>query len=148
MLYGANEFCFLDKTRQQVSLLQSFLNCIGLEKASLLAHLSINSPISECQSQKLELREDGLRSLKLLQERCTGLTTLNILISSKDLNVMLFMSPSSVQKALLAVDTQLKAIPSLAKVIVRVSTGKPDRALMVSMQNLEWVVLPMNNNQW
>jgi len=86
--------------------------------------------------------------LKLLQEVCTGLETLDILVPGKDLNVMLFMSPSPVQEALLAVDTQLKAVPSLAKVIVRVSTGKPDRALMVSMQKLGWVVLPMNNNQW
>jgi len=61
---------------------------------------------------------------------------------------MLFLDASSVQEALLALDTQLKAVPSLTKVIVRVTTGKPDHALMASMQNLGWVVLPMYKNQW
>jgi hypothetical protein len=151
VLYGENKFVFLEEGPQQFDLLKNFLDCIGPENTSSLSHVCINFPISECQPQKLELRDDGMQSLKLLQERCTGLKTMSYLVSSKDFNALSRMNqetPHTVREALLAFDAQLKAISLLEKVIITFYNGKPSPTLMESMRNLGWIVQPANKNQW
>jgi len=151
VLYGMSNFTFLDTTRQQVGLLQAFLNCIGPVNASLLSHLCINFPVIEGQPGESKLREDSLQSLKLLQEKCINLTTLETHFYSNNSSGLTRMDQDNLQfirEALSQFDVQLKAIPSLDKIIVRVYGGTPTPSVMEFMQGFGWVVLPGNRNQW
>ncbi|KAL6827247.1 hypothetical protein J3E69DRAFT_333421 [Trichoderma sp. SZMC 28015] len=83
VLYGMNRFTLVDTKQQQVGLLQSFLDRIGPKNTNLLSHLCINFPVVEKRkgrSCEVELREDSRQSLRLLQERCANLTTLETFI--------------------------------------------------------------------
>ncbi|KAG9231370.1 hypothetical protein BJ875DRAFT_517407 [Amylocarpus encephaloides] len=148
VLYGLNHFTFMDTTRHQGGLLQSFLGCIGSVNAGLLSHLCINFPIVETvegQPGNFILREDDLHSLKLLQEKCTNLTTLETLIHSR--NSRRLINPGHddsqfIREALSQIDAQLKAISSLNKIIVRSYDGTPNPWVMELMQGLGWVILP------
>ncbi|KAF2472362.1 uncharacterized protein BDR25DRAFT_366377 [Lindgomyces ingoldianus] len=77
----------MDITQQQVGLLQSFLNCIGRANAASISHLCINFPVADSidgQSGTVRLRDDCLRSLKLLQDQCSNLSTLETLVHYKN----------------------------------------------------------------
>lgn len=147
VLYGLNHFTLVETTQHQGSLLQSFLNCIGTVNAGLLSHLSINFPVAESvqgQTGKVMIREDDLHSLKVLQEKCTNLTTLETIIHSR--NSRSVIVPSQVDSqfnrdALSQINTQLKAITSLEKVIVRSYDGTPTRSVMELMQGFGWVIM-------
>jgi len=150
VLYGLNHFTFMDTTRHQGNLLQSFLNCIGSLNAGHLSHITINFPVAESvkgQPGKIVLREDDLRSLKLLQEKCIKLTTLETLVYSYNSIGLAKESQDSndsqfIQEALSQIDAQLKAIPSLSKTIVRFYNGPPTPEVVELMQRLRWVILP------
>jgi hypothetical protein len=137
----------MDTTQQQGGLLQSFLSCIGSVNAGLLSHLCINFPVAESvdgQPGQVMLREDDLYSLKLLQEKCAKLTTLETLLYSR--NSRRLINPNHddsqfIREALSQIDAQLKAIPSLKKIIVRFYDGTPTPAVMELMQSLGWVIL-------
>ena len=147
VLYGSNHFTFMDTTQHQGGLIQSFLNCVGSVNAGLLSHLSINFPVAESvdgQPGQVMLREDDLYSLKLLQEQCATLTTLETLLYSR--NSRRLTDPSHddsqfIREALSQIDAQLKAIPSLKKIIVRFYDGTPTPAVVEYMQSLGWVIL-------
>ncbi|KAK7416214.1 hypothetical protein QQZ08_012092 [Neonectria magnoliae] len=149
VLYGMNRFTLVDTTQQQVGLLRSFLNCIGSMNADLLSHLSINFPAVERMedqpgAREVNIRDDGLQGLRLLQEKCTHLTTLETFIHSKNSSLLTGTDEDSsrlVQEALPRIDAQLKAIPSLKKIIVRVYIATLPPLVMDLMQGLGWVVL-------
>jgi hypothetical protein len=148
VLYGLNHFTFMDTTQHQGGLLQSFLNCIGSVNAGLLSHLCINFPVAESvegQPGKVTLREDDLYSLKLLQEKCTNLTTLETLVHSRNSGRLINASHDDsqfIQEALSQINALLRAISSLKKIIVRSYDGTPTPLVMESMQGLGWVILP------
>jgi hypothetical protein len=150
-LYGTNHFHLVDITQQQFGLLQSFLDCIGPVNAASLSHLCINFPVAESidgQPGKVKLRDDSLQSLKLLRDKCTNLLTLETLVHYK--NDSVFRKTDSVlQEALLAIDAQLKTIPSLERIIVRVVVrdGVPTTSAKDVMQGLGWMVLSDDGNQ-
>ncbi|KAN0094019.1 hypothetical protein V8E51_017203 [Hyaloscypha variabilis] len=147
VLYGSNHFTFMDTTQHQGDLIQSFLNCVGSVNAGLLSHLSINFPVAESvdgRPGQVMLREDDLYSLKLLQEKCAALTTLETLLYSR--NSRRLTNPSHddsqfIRGALSQIDAQLKAIPSLKKIIVRFYDGTPTPEVMELMQNVGWLIL-------
>ncbi|KAK3938230.1 hypothetical protein QBC46DRAFT_318122 [Diplogelasinospora grovesii] len=147
VLYGMNRFNLVDTRQQEVGLLRSFLNCIGFVNADLLSHLSISFPVAERmedQPGEVKIREDGLQSLRLLQEKCTNLTTLEMFIHSKNSSFLTKTDEDSshlAQEALPRIDAQLKAIPSLKKIIVRVYIGALPPLVTDLMQGLGWVVL-------
>ncbi|MCJ1419516.1 hypothetical protein MMC32_005871 [Xylographa parallela] len=153
VLYGMNNFCLVDTTPQQVGLLKDFLNCIGSVNAGLLSHLCINFPVTEHivdQPGKVKLRDDSLQTLKLLRERCINLTTLETLIhrrNSKGLVVTEQASSQFIQDGLSQFNSQLKAISSLNKVIVRVHEGTPTPSVLEMMQGLGWIVRRGQRNQ-
>ncbi len=148
VLSGSNQFNLLDTTQQQGGLLQSFLDCITSVNASLLSHLSINFPVIkaiEGQPGKAELGEDDMHSLTLLQEECTNLATLEILIHSE--NSKHLVDPNQgdsqfIREALSEISTQLGAIPSLKKVIVRSYDRTLTPLVIDFMQGLRWEILP------
>lgn len=151
ILYGMNNFSLLDTTRQQVGLLQAFITCIGPVNASFLSHLCINFPVVEGQPGKPRLKEDGIQSLKLLQEKCTSLTTLETHIYSNNSGGLTGKDQDSsqfIREALLQFDVQLRAIPSLDKIVIRVYGGTPTPSAMEFMQGFGWVVLPGNKDRW
>jgi len=112
-----------------------------------LSHLSINFPVAESvdgQPGQVMLREDDLYSLKLLQEQCATLTTLETLLYSR--NSRRLTDPSHddsqfIREALSQIDAQLKAIPSLKKIIVRFYDGTPTPVVIELMQSLGWAIL-------
>jgi hypothetical protein len=96
------------------------------------------------QEGKVILREADLHSLKLLQERCTSLATLEALVhgrGAKGLTVATYDSNNShfTRETLSEIDAQLKAIPSLGKTIVKFSDGDPAPEVVELMQHLGWV---------
>lgn len=117
----------------------------------LAQDICINFPVIEVQPEASNIREDSLQSLKFLQEKCTNLTTLETLISSRNSSGLTRVDQAHSQftrEALSQVYLQLKAIPSLRKIIVRVFNGMPISSVMESMQSFGWVVLPANRNHW
>lgn len=87
VLYGFNDFTFMDTTQHQGSLLESFFDCIGSVNAGLLSRLCINFPVAESAKGQLGtvmLRTDDSHGLKLLQKKCTNLTTLETLVYGQD----------------------------------------------------------------
>jgi hypothetical protein len=148
VLYGLNHFTFEVEMQHQFGPLQSFLNCIGPVNAGLLSHLSINFPVAESvegQPGKVTLREDDLRSLKLLQEKCTHLTTLETLVYSQNSRRLINASHDDsqfIREALSQINAQLKAISTLREIIVKFNDGHPTPSVMELMQDLGWVVLP------
>ena len=150
VLYGSNNFTFMDTTRHQANLLQSFLNFIGPVNASHLSHICINLPVAESvegQPGRILLREDDLCSLKILQEKCIELTTLETLVHSYNSMGLSKAGQHSddlhfIREALSQIDIQLKAIPSLSKTIVRFYNGSPTPEVAEMVQRLGWVMLP------
>ncbi len=105
-------------------ILQAFLNCIGPVNASLLSHLCINFPVIEGQTGEFKLGEDSLQSLKLLQEKCIHLTTLETHFNSNNSSGLIAMDQDDLQfirEALSQFNVQLRAIPPLDNIILRVS---------------------------
>jgi len=147
ILYGSNHFTLVDTTSNQVNLLQAFLDGIGPGNAAHLSHLTINFPAAESQEERVVLREADLRGLKLLQEKCTGLATLETHVqpgNSKGLTVTSLAEEGSqfAREALAQVDGQFNAIPSLHKVIVRFYSGSPAPEVAELMQGYGWAILP------
>ncbi|KAI1498956.1 hypothetical protein F5X99DRAFT_391624 [Biscogniauxia marginata] len=146
VLYGSNRFTLVDTTPHQVDLLQSFLNRIGAINAGLLSYLCINFPaveIVEGQPGNVMLREDGLRSLKLLQQNCAGLKTLEILVhkqNSSGLTKASHDDSQSLRTALSQIDVQLRAISSLKKILVRFYDGPSSPLVTETMKGFGWVI--------
>ena len=150
MLYAINHFEFVDITQRQVGLLRSFLDCIRSVNAASLSYLYINFSVAESiddQPGKVRLRDDSLQSLKLLQDRCTSLSTLETLVHFKN-SSFFTRTDEFLREAFSQVDAQLKAIPSLKRIIIRIEVN--DRVSMSSakdlMQRFGWLVLSGKSN--
>ncbi|KAF2257477.1 hypothetical protein CC78DRAFT_527771 [Lojkania enalia] len=91
MLYGINHFHLIDATEKQLSLLESFLDCIGDVNAASLSHLDINFPVVEDIDGKpgqLRLRDDSSQILGLIKRKCTKLRTLETIIHTKNSGIL------------------------------------------------------------
>lgn len=149
VLYDMNHFILVDTSLDEVHLLCSFLDGIGSTNASLLSHLRINFPALE-QPQpdqpprgKLTLTQGGLQSVTLLRDQCASLTSLEMLVHTQSSRALVLAGDNdlqSVRDALLPIDAQLKAIPSLTKIIVRFHTEHPADLVVALIQGLGWEV--------
>src|SRR4051812_48731911 len=95
-------FSLVDITEQQVNLLRSFLDCIRPVNVTSLSYLYINFPVVESidsQQGKFRLRDKSLQYLKLLQDKCTNLSTLDTLVHYKNSGVFT-RTDNSLQEAL------------------------------------------------
>lgn len=159
-LYGLHQFVLVDTTRNQADLLQSFLDLVGSVNAGYLSHICINFPVVATASEDVVcdrtepedvtsvLQEEDLRGLKLIQERCRGLTTLETYVHSENSRDLVAaagrgggVSPHT-RVALAEVDAQLKAIPLLKKVIIRLYNGPLAPEVAELIRSFGWVVLP------
>lgn len=87
-LYSMNQFHLEDITPLQTDLLRSFLDCIGSLNAASIPHLCVNFPVAERphgQADGIELRTDGLQSVRLCQDQCTNLATLETVVHYENL---------------------------------------------------------------
>lgn len=150
VLYAINHFHFVDITQRQVGVLRSFLDCIGYVNAASLSHLCINFPIAESiddQPGKVRLRDDSLESLKLLQDKCTNLSTLETVVHYKN-SSFFTRTDEFLREAFSQIDAQLKAIPSLKRIIIRIAVNDrvPTSSAMDLMQGFGWLVLSGKSN--
>lgn len=151
-MYSSNRFTLVDAT-QQDDLLQSFLNSIGSANASSLSYLTMGFPVVERvneESGRARLGEESLRSLALLQKRCSGLTTLQAMIQSQNssgLSTENQESLSFIEDAFLQIDTRVRAIPSLGSFFVRVYGPTLSSPVVEVMQELGWVVFLGDGNK-
>lgn len=152
VLYGNNHFTLqeVETTRRRTSLLDSFFNCIGPANAGRLSRLCIDFPSAEkvegCQSGEIRLREGSLQDLRLLQNQCTKLRTLETLLYGENTRVLIGEYQKNtrfVREVLLEINAQLRGIVSLNKVIVRIDSIENESlipSLRELLQELGWVV--------
>ncbi|WPH01821.1 Hypothetical protein R9X50_00467500 [Acrodontium crateriforme] len=148
VLYGMNNFNFLDTSRGQPDLLEAFLSCIGPANASLISRVCINFPVIEGGPGTFELRDDSVKSLRLLREHCPHVQTIETHVQRKNSNGMIDSSRdevASVKEALLRFDDELKfGLPFLSTIIVRFYTGYPTPDVLREMEVFGWKILRAN----
>lgn len=157
ILYSHNFFVMYSP---RLDLLECFLNHIGPVKASLLSHLYINYPIMEtfphCRPGEVKLQRDGLRSLRLLQQKCTNLRKLTLgefvkipFVGFLDNLCVHVVNSVNIRPILheyfVRVNTELQAITSLAEVTVHLpGLNSIDillrEALEEAMREFGWVL--------
>ncbi|CCT63594.1 uncharacterized protein FFUJ_05260 [Fusarium fujikuroi IMI 58289] len=94
------------------------------------------------QPEALGLAEEGMRTLKLPQDYCVNLKTLELYVHKGNAFGLAGETPSeSLHKALSQVDAQLKAVPSLEEIIIRYFYDRPIPEALQLMQGLGWIVL-------
>lgn len=151
VLFKANHFTLLDERMPQDQLLEAFLTCIGPANSASLSHLSICFPaLEEGPSEDPKLRQDSRQRLKLLHDCCTNLETLEITFDVKnirDLERATEGNPQHIRGVLSRCHSQLKVLPSLQNIIVRVTGPSPSPSTTDAMQTLGWTVLPAYGNQ-
>lgn len=134
---------------REAAVLRSYLASIGSINASLLSHLCISFPVFDAvegQSEEMASGDsEGLQNLQLLWENCTNLGTLEAYVHHRNSKALVLASPPDdptfVRETLSRVDGQLKAVPSLTKIVVRFYDGHPAALVKQMMQGFGWVVL-------
>lgn len=146
VLYGMNQFHLVDITPLQADLLQLFLVCIGPANAAFISHLCVNFPVAERpsdQAGRVELSNESMQSVRLYQNKCAQLSTLETVVHYK--NSRFFReSDDFLRDALPLIDRQLRTLPSLRKVMVQFVdfNGIPTAFAKNLMEGLGWIVVP------
>lgn len=146
VFYGSNHFNLVDTTTQrEASILHTFLVSPTPTHARLLSHMSLSFPVLQTvqgQPEALGLAEEGMRTLKLLQDYCVNLKTLELYVHMGNAFGLAGETPSvSFHKVLSQVDAQLKAVPSLKEIIIRYFHDRPNPEALQLMQGFGWTVL-------
>jgi hypothetical protein len=146
VLYGSNKFSFeeVESWKPQGSLLNSFLSCIGSVGAGSLSSLSMNFPATEQiegRSGEIEIRDDSLQSLRLLQNKCIKLNTLEILIFSKKTSRLITEDQTFARGVFLEINAQLRRINSLNNIILRACSDSPAPSVTEFLHGLGWIIL-------
>lgn len=151
-LYRSNKFSFQesDKMQPSGSPLESFIKVIGSSSAGSLSHICINFPATgrtQDEDGEINLREDSLRRLRLLQQQCVNLTTLEVLIMSDKTGRLLIEEDNTLNREVLSeINAQLRGIISIRKIIVRVYSGRPAPSVREFLQALGWIILMGDRN--
>ncbi|KAL2133438.1 hypothetical protein VTI74DRAFT_2324 [Chaetomium olivicolor] len=146
VLYQANRFALVEMTQNQANLLHTFLNGIGSINTGHLSHIFISFPAAEeasDQAGEVILKPDSLQTSKLLQEKCTSLTTLETSVHCQNFEGLTATSYNSdnfqfAREMLSQVNAHLKAIPSLGKVLVQVYSGPLTPAVVKLTGGFGW----------
>lgn len=151
VLYSTNCFHLVDATRRQSSLLRAFTASIGPSNANRLTYLCVNFPAAAPEQQHLSLSEDDLSSLTLLRETCASLKTLESHMqrrSTREPDWAREDAAPTIREIAKIYNDELRALPVLEKVIIKVHGAKPAPSIMTSMQNMGWTVVPANSASW
>ncbi|KAK3376806.1 hypothetical protein B0T24DRAFT_619748 [Lasiosphaeria ovina] len=162
-LYGSHQFVLVDTARSsQAALLQSFLRLIRPANVACLRHICINFPAAVVVDVTDERRttgdrtgpsmlcEDELRGLRLIRDKCRGLTTVEMYLHNENSRGVVVAAAGQegemsrhVEQVLAEVDAEFRAIGSWKKkVIVRLYKGPLTPEVAELMQSFGWVVLP------
>ncbi|KAJ5469733.1 hypothetical protein N7539_009351 [Penicillium diatomitis] len=149
VLYGANRFTLeeVEIANYRSNILRSFIKGIGSVNAGFLSNLRISFPATERvhgQEGEIRLREDDLQNLQLLQNKCTGLGTLEALIYGQSCQYLITEDQDNPQFAydlLAKIDSEFRKIASLGTIIVRYCSGSPDSSIRDFLESMGWVVL-------
>lgn len=146
ILYRWNCFAFVDTSQQQSVLLETFFSSIGSLNASYISHISINFPVAEIEAGQMgkTLREDDIRSLRLLREKCASLETLETLVYGQSCTGPKWNSDEIRldREALSHINTRFKELPTLSRILVRFYNGGPVSEVAEWVQRLGWTILP------
>ncbi|KAL4982665.1 hypothetical protein BDW68DRAFT_191970 [Aspergillus falconensis] len=153
ILYGVNQFTLEEVGSLQHGgrLLKSFLDCIGSVNAGFLSHLCITFPALqriEGRPGEISLTEAGLQSLGRLRKECSNLKTLETFVygvNSSNLFREDLDNSQSFQGTLMEINTQLRGINCLNKIIIRFSSGSPSPSVREFLQRLGWIVIRGNS---
>jgi len=147
VFYGSNHFNLVDTTTQrETSILQAFLVSPTPTHARLISHMSLSFPGLEAvqgRPEALGLTQDGIHTLKLLQDYCVNLTTLELYVHKSNAFGLVGEAPGDSQsphEALSQVDVRLKVVPSLKRILIRYYYDRPTPEVVQSMQGLGWIV--------
>ncbi|KAJ5249840.1 hypothetical protein N7489_000250 [Penicillium chrysogenum] len=97
----------------------------GSVNAGFLSHLRITFPATERmdgQSGEIRLKEESLQDLQLLQNECTKLNTLKVLVYNQSPSYLITEDQDNTEfacDALLKINAEFRCIPSLARIILR-----------------------------
>lgn len=155
ILYGGNQFELMEIDAKQPevrfpSLLSSFLERIGPVNAGSLSSLCMTFPAIEEQieygmgggqpKKRIKIREDGLQKLQLLRKECTGLRVIDMIYKGSG---VIGTGAEATQEVLQEINTYLRAIPSLSRIVITVldRTLRPPATVKDIMQQLGWIVL-------
>ncbi|KAH9898829.1 hypothetical protein F4778DRAFT_743218 [Xylariomycetidae sp. FL2044] len=148
VFYGSNHFNLVDTTtRRETSILQAFLVSLTPAHARLLSHLSLSFPALEAvqgQPEALGLKQEGMHTLKLLQDYCINLNTLEFYVHKDNAFGLVGEASSHTQSlhgALAQIDAQLKVVSSLERIVIRYYYDSPTPEATQLMQGLGWIVL-------
>ncbi|KAN0083281.1 hypothetical protein V8E54_002369 [Elaphomyces granulatus] len=132
LLYTGNRFEFIDLVPTErlmytdCTAVEAFLNQIGRQNSSLLRHICIDFPaISDYRPGSACLHGDSIRTLTLLRENCTSLTTLETPLYDI---IPLEVYHEDTGKRMVAdaavdlVDARFRDISSLKQIVVNVYT--------------------------
>ncbi|KAJ5094219.1 hypothetical protein N7456_010080 [Penicillium angulare] len=147
--YGTNWVTFMEveKIQPPGTLLKSFLKTIGPVNGSFLSRIAINFPATEIiegYPEIIEIRKETLQSLRLLQKGFVGLKTIELLIFNRTTRRLVEEDQiihASARNALLKINVELRAIPSLNTIAVRYTSGSPGPSAKAFLEKLQWSVL-------
>ena len=146
VFYGSNHFNFVDTTTQrETSILQAFLVSSTPVNTHLLSHMSLSFPTLEAvqgQPEAVRLTQGGTHALELLQDYCVNLEILEFYVHKGNaFGLAGGVLGGSLYEALSQVDTRLKVLSSLKKIVIRYYHERPSPEVMQLMQGLGWIVL-------
>jgi hypothetical protein len=129
LLYSRNRFDFTDlASRGRLSALTSFFNQTGDKNASFIRHFCIDF------LGYPDLKEDSIRTLELIREKCTNITIFETLWPE-------YENYQETSDLLELLDARLKAISSLKEVIVHIHSYKvPSYYLYKKIRDCGWTV--------
>ena len=155
MLYSSNRFEFTEPIPSQklyneyAAALTSFLSQTGDQNASFIRHLNIGFPAFENDHRPgstgptLRLKENTIKALELIRDKCTSITRLDTSLQDED-DLWLFESykaDSVVEAAFASLDARFKEISSLKEINVHIiSYDNPSNGLMKKMRDCGWTV--------
>lgn len=144
VLYRTNKFSLLEMSPKEVVLLRHFLNGIGPRNASSISYFCVSFPYIESRPENCQIRADSAEMLAVLEEKCTGLKTLELVIHSKNCGWFTCDNANTTQyvlKMLSHIDVKLKGIVSIEQVCIRVHSGALQFSISDHMRHLGWKVL-------
>jgi hypothetical protein len=147
--YSSIHFNLVTATPREVFLLEGFFTSIGPANARLMSKLSLSFPALDMaahnQPAEAKLHGYGLAALKLLQDSCTDLKYLELFVHDKNSSGLIHETSCSelrfVREALQVVHTQLQAISSLRRIVIRFYHDTLGSVVRELMQSFGWVVL-------
>jgi hypothetical protein len=147
LFYAQNRFDFYNRTAEQLA---SFLRQIGLDNADYIRHIFIDFPrFRYTEAGDITLENSSFRILKTIKSSCANLSTLRMPLHVDFMAMEVRFeslsgnNPVLITEALKLVNTRLKAISSLQKIIVEVHeryNHGPIDLLKREMENHGWTI--------